>query len=370
MAIAGALTIAFSSILVREAAVAPSTAAVFRCAYALPLLGWLAWRERARLGPRPRRDVLLGVVAGLLFAADLVTWHHAIDAVGAGLATVLANLQVAIVPLLAWAVLDERPGRRVLLTLPVVLAGIVLISGVLEDGAYGADPVAGAVFGVAAGTTYAGFLLLLRDSGTRPPRRLAVPLFEITLVAAVASAAAGAALGEVDLAPASPSHLWLLVLALTSQVLGWLLIATSLPRLAAALGSLLLTIQPVGSVLLGALLFAEAPSGLQLVGVADDPGGARHGRPRAPAADRGHLGGRHATTRDRSARTSSSAPSCSTKASSARRSPRTARSPATSRSSASIASDSAAARSRTRRPFALRRSRVRRRSEGSVRRSR
>ena len=58
------------------------------------------------------------------------------------------------------------------------------------------------------------------------------------------------------------------MLALTSQVLGWLLISTSLPRLPAALGSLLLTIQPVGSVLLGALLFAEAPSGLQLAGVA------------------------------------------------------------------------------------------------------
>ena len=268
LATAGAVTIAFSSILVREAAVAPSTAAVFRCGYALPILGWLAWRERARLGPRPRRDVALGVVAGLLFAADLVTWHHAIDAVGAGLATVLANLQVAIVPLLAWVALDERPGHRVLLTLPVVLAGIVLISGVLEDGAYGADPAAGAAFGVAAGATYAGFLLLLRDSGTRPPRRLAVSLFEITLVAAVASAAAGAGLGEVDLVPAWPSHLWLLVLALTSQVLGWLLIATSLPRLPAALGSLLLTIQPVGSVLLGALLLAEAPSGLQLAGVA------------------------------------------------------------------------------------------------------
>src|SRR3954466_13346033 len=170
LATAGAVTIAFSSILVRQAAVAPSTAAVFRCAYALPVLAWLAWRERRRLRPRPRRAGALGVAAGVFFAADLITWHHAIEAVGAGLATVLANLQVALVPLAAWAVLDERPGRRVLATLPVVLLGIVLISGVLEDGAYGKDPVAGAVFGVAAGATYAGFLLLLRDSGTRPPR--------------------------------------------------------------------------------------------------------------------------------------------------------------------------------------------------------
>jgi drug/metabolite transporter (DMT)-like permease len=56
-------------------------------------------------------------------------------------------------------------------------------------------------------------------------------------------------------------------LALTSQVLGWLLITASLPRLPAALTSLLLTVQPIGSVALGALIFGESPSGLQLTGV-------------------------------------------------------------------------------------------------------
>ncbi len=52
------------------------------------------------------------------------------------------------------------------------------------------------------------------------------------------------------------------------QVLGWLLISASLPRLPAALTSILLTIQPVGSVLLGVIIFSEHPSPLQLVGVA------------------------------------------------------------------------------------------------------
>ena len=90
---------------------APSTAAVFRCAYALPILaGWPGGSAAARPAPAAGRGAR--VVAGLLFAADLVTWHHAIDAVGAGLATVLANLQVAIVPLLAWLALDERPAAR------------------------------------------------------------------------------------------------------------------------------------------------------------------------------------------------------------------------------------------------------------------
>ena len=52
----GALVIAFSGILVKLAEVSPSTAAVFRCLYALPMLGVLEWIEHRRYGPRSRRD--------------------------------------------------------------------------------------------------------------------------------------------------------------------------------------------------------------------------------------------------------------------------------------------------------------------------
>jgi drug/metabolite transporter (DMT)-like permease len=267
LAVAGALTIAFSAILVKLADVSPSTAAIFRCAYAVPLLAWLAWREDRAQGPRPSRDRRLGVVAGVFFAADLIVWNHAIGAVGAGLATVLGNLQVLFVPLVAWAVLGEHPSRRVLATLPVVLAGVVLISGVLERGAYGADPGKGVAFGIATGLAYAAFLLVLRSSsgGTQ---RIAGPLFDATATAMVVATLAGLVIGDADLRPSWPAHGWLLALALSSQVVGWLLISASLPRLPAALSSLLLTIQPVGSVVLGALLLSEAPSALQLVGTA------------------------------------------------------------------------------------------------------
>jgi drug/metabolite transporter (DMT)-like permease len=60
----------------------------------------------------------------------------------------------------------------------------------------------------------------------------------------------------------------LVLLALSSQVLGWLLISVSLPRLPAVLTSIVLMLQPVCTVLLGALLLSEAPSAVQLTGVA------------------------------------------------------------------------------------------------------
>ena len=266
-AVAGALTIAFSAILVRLADVAPASAAVFRCAYAVPVLGWLAWREARRHGQRPARARWLAVGAGVFFAADLICWHYAIGDVGAGLATVLGNLQVVLVGLIAWVVLAERPPGRLLLAVPVVFGGVVLISGVIGKGAYGDNPTRGVIFGVATGITYAAFILLLRQSG-QDLRHAAGPLFEATATAAIVSVVAGIAIGDVDLVPSWPAHGWLVLLALSSQVLGWLLISRSLPRLPAALTSVLLTIQPVTSVLLGVVILAEAPSGWQLAGVA------------------------------------------------------------------------------------------------------
>ena len=285
MAIAGALTIAFSAILVKQSGVSPSTAAIFRCAYAVPVLGALAWREGRRLGPRTRRDRTLAAIAGLFFAADLIFWHHAIEDVGAGLSTVLGNLQVAFVPLAAWLVLGERPAGRIVATLPLVLCGVVLISGALEHGAYGDDPTQGVIFGVATAITYAGFLLTLRAGGGGV-QRTAGALFDATWVAAIAAVVAGSIVGDGDLVPSWPAHVWLVILALSSQVLGWLLISVSLPRLPAALTSLLLTIQPVGSVMLGAALFGEAPSALQLLGVAAILSGlVLVARTRAPATE-------------------------------------------------------------------------------------
>ncbi len=194
-------------------------------------------------------------------------WHYAIGDVGAGLSTVLGNLQVVVVPFLAWMILGERIQPRLLAALPLVCSGVVLISGVLETGAYGENPARGVVFGALTGLTYAGFILVLRQAGS-DLRRPAGPLFDTTLVATVVAAIAGLAIGDINFVPAWPAHGWLVVLALTSQVLGWLLITISLPRLPAALTSVTLTIQPVCAVLLGMVLLGEDPTALQLAGVA------------------------------------------------------------------------------------------------------
>jgi drug/metabolite transporter (DMT)-like permease len=162
--------------------------------------------------------------------------------------------------------LGERPGRRVVTAVPIVFAGAVLISGVLEKGAYGDDPVRGTLFGIATTIAYAAFILILRQMNA-DIRRPAGPLFDATLTSAIASIAVGEAYGAVDLTPDWPSLGWLILLGVSSQVVGWLLISISLPRLPAALTSVLLLIQPISAVALAALILGEDPSPVQIAGV-------------------------------------------------------------------------------------------------------
>jgi drug/metabolite transporter (DMT)-like permease len=245
--------------------VSPSTGAFFRCAYALPPLLALVWWEGRRHGPRARQVRIWGWTAGAFLALDLIIWHQSIEYVGAGLATVLGNTQVVLVGLVAWVLYRERPSPPMLAAIPVAMGGVVMISGVLEEGAYGDDPVLGVVFGLLTGVAYTGFLLALRQ-GSRDGR-VASPLFEATLASALLTIPIGIALGDLDLWPSASAQSWLFLLALSSQVVGWLLITVSLPRLPAVVTSVLLTLQPVMSVLFAALLLDESPSELQLIGV-------------------------------------------------------------------------------------------------------
>ena len=263
----GALCIASSGVLVRLADSSPVTVAFYRCLYALPVLGAVTFLEKKRFGPLPQRTRNLAWVAGVFFTIDLVFWHHAIHAVGAGLATVLGNLQVVIVGFAAWALLGERPRRELFWAIPVVLAGVVLISGVVGEDAYGDDPALGVLFGVLTSLAYAAFILVLRE-GSRDLRRIGGPLFHATLVAALAAAIYAPLAGDMQWGLRWPEHGWLLTLALSAQVVGWLLISRSLPRLPAAVTSIVLLLQPVGAMVIAALALGEDPALFQLGGAA------------------------------------------------------------------------------------------------------
>jgi drug/metabolite transporter (DMT)-like permease len=266
LALAGVLSISFSAVFIRLADVSPVTATFYRAVYAVPVLGviWLTSRDRDN---RTRRERLLAVVSGLLLAADLNLWHESIALVGAGLGTVIPNVQVVFVALFAWFRHGERPRPRTMVMIGVVLVGVVLTSGLARSDAYGTRPVVGVALGVAAGLCYAIFLIVFRTSnrGLAPP---AGPLLDATWGTAAGALLCAGFDSEFSLAVSGEQHLWLLALALVSQVVGWLFIGTALPRLPAIATSVMLLIQPVFAIVWGVLIFDERQSVLQWIGSA------------------------------------------------------------------------------------------------------
>ncbi|TVT19540.1 DMT family transporter [Amycolatopsis acidiphila] len=283
-----ALSVSASAVLIGLSAVSPGTASFWRCVIALPPLLLVALRERRTAGAPARRATLYALLAGVFFAGDMLLWTQAIFEVGAGLSTVLVNLQVVLVPVLAWAVDRERMTRRFLACVPVMLLGVVLTAGLVGHAPSGPDPTWGTVHALLAAVCYSGFLFLLRRGGQGGPP--VQPYLLVMASAAVVSLAVGVCWHGVDLAPGAASFGWLAAAAICAQVVGWLLVAVCSPELPSQLGAVLLLLTPIGSVLLGALVLGERPSPPQLAGCVLILAGAfalaRRGNPR-PAAKRG-----------------------------------------------------------------------------------
>lgn len=273
MAGLGAATISCSAVFVALSGASAVSTAFYRTAIALPLLIVLAALEQRRLGPRPLAQRLTAVLAGTFLAVDLILWAHAIADVGAGVATVLGNLQVLFVAGLAWLLWRERPSRAVLLALPVVMVGVVLVSGLIGSHTTGQHPLAGIWYGLGTSVAYSGYLLVLRRSSAASVH-VAGPVAEATAGSAAAALAFGLVVGGLELHPLWPAIGWLTALALLSQTAGWLLITSSLPRLPAAVSSLMLLLQPAASLALAAVILGQQPTLLQIVGAVLTCGGA------------------------------------------------------------------------------------------------
>jgi drug/metabolite transporter (DMT)-like permease len=264
-AVAAAVGLSFTAIFYALSETSPSTATVFRALYALPIVWWLARREDAIFGTRPWRVRVWPFVAGIFFGVDLLLFHQSILLMGAGLASVMSNLQVVIVLLAAWVIWNERPSATQAIGIPIALVGIVLISGVVGGDAYGSDPALGSALGVLVAITYAGYLLLMRKGRDR--QRAAGPILDATIATLLTGLIVGLVLGDFDPIPSLPGHVWLLLLALSAQVAGGLMLAIALPRLPAATTSLILLVQPVLAVIFAMAILSEAPSSTQLLGV-------------------------------------------------------------------------------------------------------
>ena len=267
----GGVVVSFAPILYALSDANPLTGAFFRMTYAIPFLLLIIWFRKDK-DSRSINTRLIAVIAGFAFSLDFLAYHSTVDWIGTGIGTLIGNSQVIIVTLMSWWLFGERPNLSILISLPIVMVGLVLISGVLDDDPYGEYPVRGVIAGVFTAIFYSAFLIIYRFAN----RELA-PAVNLQFDSTV-----GCAIGllilsflplqsiyvePIDFEPKFPTHGWLLALALLSQVMGWLAIAYSLPRLPAAYTSFAILLQPTFTIIWGILLLSESPSMHQVIGM-------------------------------------------------------------------------------------------------------
>jgi drug/metabolite transporter (DMT)-like permease len=273
----GALAISQSSPLAKLSGASPAVVTLFRGAVALPFLALLARREGHRAAPRDRA---LAFIAGGLFALDLQCFHVSIPLLGVGLATVVPNAQVFMVGLFA-ALAGERTPGRAIAAIPFAFAGLLMLARVLDpfgvNGfadpsvvAAGSDPAQGVLWGLGAASFYGLYLIITRRISTSATGSTAVGPFTMLRDSALGTIAVSLSLALLTgslLPPAIwPGVGWLVLLALLSQVLGYPLINASIPHLPSVVGSVLLFVQPLMTLVAGVIIFGEVPTPGQLVG--------------------------------------------------------------------------------------------------------
>ena len=272
----GAMAISQSSPLAKLSGASPAVVTLFRGAVALPFLALLARRE----GHAPaRRDRALAILAGGLFALDLQCFHISIPLLGVALATVVPNAQVFIVGLFA-ALAGERTPRRAIAAIPFALIGLLMLARVVDPFgggvistavvSAGSDPALGVLWGIGAAAFYGLYLIITRRISTSATGSSAVGPFTMLRDSALGTIAVSlllALLGGSLLPPQVwPGVGWLVLLALMSQVLGYPLINASIPHLPSVVGSVLLFVQPLMTLVAGVIIFGEIPTPGQLMG--------------------------------------------------------------------------------------------------------
>ncbi|KPK05187.1 MAG: hypothetical protein AMS20_07145 [Gemmatimonas sp. SG8_28] len=262
----GAVLLSFAPVLVKVADVGPTPAGFYRMGLggvvlaAIVLVRGGAWRGAGR------RYLVLCAAAGACFAADLAFWHRSIVLVGPGLATILANFQVFVLAAAGIVVFRERASPRLLVAIPVAIAGLFLIFG-LDWGVLDTDYRWGVAFGLLTAVSYGSYLLALRQARRRAGRADAMAtVASLSLLSAVILAGMVWLEGETFAIPDVRNAGVLLSYAIVVQVVAWVLISSGLPGVAASRAGLLLLLQPTLAFVWDLLLFARPTSSVELLG--------------------------------------------------------------------------------------------------------
>ncbi|WP_419722957.1 DMT family transporter [Sphingobium aquiterrae] len=248
--LASNVLLAFGPLLVRLADTGPVASGFWRLILATPML-FLLMRSRGQ-ALRGLKPALWGmiVLGGLFFAGDLAAWHLGIMRTKVANATLFGNSTSLLLPLWGMLVLRHRPARLQVAAFILAAAGIALLMG----SSYELSPryLQGDLLCLFAGLMYTGYIIVMqRSRGVLGSWAvLAVSTAASTLPVLVFAMMLGENVIPQNWTP-------LLILAVSSQVLGQGLLIFALPWFSPLVVGLTLLSQPVVGSLIGWLVFGE-----------------------------------------------------------------------------------------------------------------
>jgi drug/metabolite transporter (DMT)-like permease len=258
------VAVSAAAVLVRLAeGVHPVALAFWRTAAVAGLLAPFAGRRLLRLS---LRDVGLTALAGALLAAHFWAWFASLALTSVLRSTVLVTLAPIWAGLLEWLVLRDPPGRRFWVGIAVALPGVAVMSA--GEG-LGEGRLAGDALALLGGLFTAGYYLAGRS--VRQRADIATYGAGVCGSAALCLALVAVCLGAgslgsplVDL----PAAAWPVIAAMAfgPQLLGHIGFNWAVRWLPASLVSGIILLEPVGATILAALVLAELPSAVALVG--------------------------------------------------------------------------------------------------------
>ena len=255
----GNVAIAFGPLLVRYADTGPIASGFWRTALALPFLGFFAYRAGFRIRDVAPKTLWLLIFAGIAFGLDIIAWHIGIFHTKVANATLFANC--ASILLVVYGIYQARklPERLQLLAIFLAISGAALLMG--QSFELSPRNFLGDWLSLIAGLLYAVYLVLMIRIRATIESWGALSL--ATLVAALVMLPAAIMAGE----QVWPEN-WtpLIILALSSQVIGQGLLTYALSHFRPLVIGLALLLQPALSAAAGWAAFDEALTIYDLIG--------------------------------------------------------------------------------------------------------
>lgn len=268
----GAACISFSAVFVKLAGVAPSVSAFYRLSIGgLTLLSLLA--ATGNLAAARKAASWPAIWCAVFFTGDLLCWHASINAVGPGLATLVANFQVFALTTVAAVQARRAPRAGFLAAMGLAMAGLYLVVG----RGLGDKPLQfqqGIAYGLGAAVFYSFFILSLKTAVTDRGRAGPMAAMAVLSLAGAALLAPIVLLGNDSFLLPTGRMVWSLIgLGVVGQGIGWLAISVGLAGVRPALAGLILLLQPTLSYLWDVLFFDKSTGPVELCGVALALGG-------------------------------------------------------------------------------------------------